>query len=274
MKFPYNLSPQRLTLLSKEDFDLYRYEHSPYYSYTDKVKSVREYQESYGRYMKAINEDHEYDLLTESEKHELGLGLVQLDARLTLNELSAMVYPLVSEGLSKKEFDEVMEHVETSLIDNVTTAINEGVPGKDMAYWLPNLGWLGKLSFGILSVGLAGLVGLFVAGKDKAAAKALERYMNRLVELTDSGILKKKSIFSFFGGGKYKGDQSRGCFRYAQEIAERTIAKDALILGKASGLIAGNGMDAAIEAGDNSEGGFKLFRQNVATPLDNLIIRK
>lgn len=220
--------------------------------------------------MQMINEDHEYDELTEGEKHEMGLNLVKLDTAETLNELKHVIYPFVADGLTNEEFESVMKHVEETLMENVVTAINEGVPGRDLGYWIPNLGWLGKLSFGILSVGLAGLVGLFVAGKDKAAAKALERYMNRLVELTDSGILKKKSIFSFFGKGKYKGDQSRGCFRYAQEIAERTIAKDALILGKAAGLVTGNGMDAAIAG--NQEGGIKQFKQKVCDPLDQLIL--
>lgn len=199
----------------------------------------------------------------------MSLNLVKLDASMTLNELTSFIYPIVAEELSREEFDKIMDRVNEELMDNITSAINEGVPGRDMAFWLPNLGWLGKLSFGILSAGLAGLVGLFIAGKDKAAAKALERYMNRLVELTDSGILKKKSIFSFFGGGKFRGDQSRGCFRYAQEIAERTIAKDALILGKGSGLLHGNGMDAAVNGGQF--GGLQLFKDNVATPLDSLI---
>jgi hypothetical protein len=51
--------------------------------------------------------------------------------------------------------------------------LNEGTaPGKAQDYWLPDgwFGWIGKIGFGLLSTGLAGIVTLFMAGRDKMAA--------------------------------------------------------------------------------------------------------
>ena len=36
MKFPYELSEQRLSLLSKKDRLIYEYEHSDFFDYTEK----------------------------------------------------------------------------------------------------------------------------------------------------------------------------------------------------------------------------------------------
>lgn len=279
MKFPYNLSQDRLTLLSPEDLRTYQYEHSPFYSYTDKVQAVNAYKNRYQHYMNTINEDHEYDDMNKSEKIEMATSLTQVEATMILNEIYSIIHPLIKEDIDAGE----LNNVYNALVENINNEIKEGinnkmmlnedVPGKDMGFWLPNLGWLGKLTLGILGTGIAGLVGLFMAGKDKAAAKALEKYMNRLVELTDSGVFKKKSIFSFFGKGKMKGDQSQACFRSCQEIAERTIAKDVLIMGKAAGLLGGNGMDDAIAANNKSGGIWTIFEPNVARPLNTLIIK-
>lgn len=278
MKFPYNLSQQRLTLLSPEDLRLYQYEHSPFYSYEDKVNAVTAYRNRHNYYMNMINEDDDYNNMTFIEKEEMATQLTQLEANQILNEVYGYIQPLIKDGLSNKELDIVYEQ----MIKNVNAYIkestmsslvlNEDMPGKDMGFWIPNLGWLGKLTFGIFSTGIAGLVGLFMMGKDKAAARALEKYMNKLVELTDSGVFKKKSFLSFFGKGKMKGDQSQACFRACQEIAERTIAKDVLIMGKACGLLSGNGMSDAI-AGNSQNGGLgQIFYPQIADVLDTLIV--
>ena len=276
MKFPYNLSQDRLTLLSEEDLRTYQYEHSPFYSYTDKVAAVTAYRNRHNYYMNMINEDHEYDDMVESEKSELATSLTQVEANMIMNEIYGMIHPLIKEGLTSDElnvvYDTLVENINQNIKESVNNkmVLNEDVPGRDLGFWLPNLGWLGKLSLSILGTGVAGLIGLFMAGKDKAAARALEKYMNRLVELTDSGVFKKKSFLSFFGKGKMRGDQSQACFRACQEIAERTIAKDVLIMGKAAGLLSGNGMDDAISAAHNG-GIWQIFVPNIADSLKKFI---
>lgn len=254
------------------------YEHSPFYSYEDKVKCVNAYRQRGEYYMTLINEDDEYSSLNESEKIQLSKELQKLEAATMIDELDNIIYPLVNEVLSVKEYNHIKEQLKIQIdnmieTDNYDMLLNEGgTPGYDMTYWAKglNLGWLGKLTTGILTLGAAGLIGLFMAGKDKMAAKKLEKYMNKLVELTDSGVFKKKSIFSFFGGGKMSGDQSQACFRSIQEFAERTIAKDTLLMGKTCGLLGGNGMDDAISGKEN--GGMQYFNEHIAEGINKMIL--
>lgn len=276
MKFPYTLSPQRQSLLSKEDQMLYEYEHSPFYSYVDKVQCVNAYRQRREQYMSLIDKDDEYSSLNESEKIQMAKELSKLEATTIINEFDNIIYPLVEDCVSKEDYNSIKEAITKNIYDVIETEsidiINEaGTPGWDMTYWLPDikLGWLGKMTTGILSLGTAGIIGLFMAGKDRMAAKKLEKYMNKLVELTDSGVYKKKSFLSFFGGGKMKGDQSFPCFRSFQEVAERTIAKDTLVLGKATGLLSGNGMNDAIAGQMN--GGLNEFIDNVIGPINSFI---
>jgi hypothetical protein len=66
-------------------------------------------------------------------------------------------------------------------------------------YWLDGikLGWLGKLTAGLLT-GLIGLVAwLLMKGKDRLAMVQLKKYMNKIVELVDSGVHKKRPWYSF-----------------------------------------------------------------------------
>lgn len=279
MKFPYNLSEQRLTLLTPEDLALYKYEHSPFYSYEDKVKSISAYKNSYNNYMNTINEDAEFKDMNEEEKEEMSKKLVEIEALEYLDEIEEFVRPLISEGLTVAEYNEIKEAARTAMLEYVQlslneASLNENVPGPDMHVWLDNCGWLGKFAGGLLTLGLGGLVGLFMAGKDKAAAKALERYMNRLVELTDDGTNKKKSIFSFFGMGKNRADQTQMCFRSIQEFAERTIAKDAMIVGKAAGFFQnGKELQDALSA-NTCTGGLSIFNELVVKPANDYAVTK
>lgn len=276
MKFPYTLSKSRQLLLSKEDQLLYEYEHSPFYPYEEKVLYVNAYRQRKEHYMTLINEDEEFAPLPEAEKLQLARDLVKYEADTILNEMEEIMYPIISDVVSYEDYKKLKEDIRVMISDTVDTesvfTLNEGgTPGHDITFWLPNMkfGWLGKLASGILTLGAAGLVGLFMAGKDRAAAKKLEKYMNKLVETIDTGVNKKKSFWSFFGRGKNKGDQSMPCFRYAQEYAERTIAKDTLVIGKAAGLLGGDGMEDAI-AGKMS-GGINQFITKVAEPLNTFL---
>ena len=58
MKFPYELSEQRISLLSKEDQRIYRFEHSDFFDYNTKQRCMQEYQnallERQGYYVQEI----------------------------------------------------------------------------------------------------------------------------------------------------------------------------------------------------------------------------
>ena len=97
MKFPYELSEQRLSLLSEDDRILYEYEHSPFYSYEDKVRSINEYNQArYGRYQNyynQINEDEEFKDLSEEEKAEMSKQLTNVEPNASaVNSVQPLVY--------------------------------------------------------------------------------------------------------------------------------------------------------------------------------------
>lgn len=277
MKYPYTLSKERLSLLSKEERELYEYEHSPYYSYEDKVICVNAFRKAKHRYMDLLESDEEFKSLSMPEKKEMSESLVKLEALKIIDNIYDIVYPEIKSVLSEKEQIKLKDALNETVFDIIESEkfkpLNEDTPGHDLTFWIPGLGWLGKLAAGILTTGIAGIVGLIMAGKDKAAAKALEKYMNRLVETTDNGLHKKKSFFSFFSRNKTKfnGDQSFSCFRSVQEIFERKIAAGTLIAGKSAGLL---GKEAVKDAESNilsNDAGMTDFYNNVAQPIENLI---
>lgn len=292
MKFPYELSQDRLSLLSKEDRELYEYEHSPFYSYTAKQEGLQNYYKTKLQrqhyYLNVINEDVEYNDLSDLEKTEMSKKLSDIEALEIFDNVIQMINDETFVNFSDDEFKEVKEFVISLLLsdnENDIQSLNEvgTAPGHDMTYWIPDMGWLGKLAASVLGTGLAGLVGLIMAGYDKAAAKQLEKYMNKLVELTDVGLHKKKSFFSFFGiklgkTKKFEGDQSQSCFRSIQELVERNMAKNILICGKATGLLSRNGLDDA-NSGISTNGGLLnsslpgSFKVNVADKIAPLIIK-
>lgn len=96
------------------------------------------------------------------------------------------------------------------------------------ADWWMNCSWILKLSAGLLT-GLLGIIAwLFMKGKDRLAMMKLKQYMNKLVELTDSGVNKKRPWYSFLLLGRKNkqntGDYNKSCFRTIQETAERNMA--------------------------------------------------
>lgn len=275
MKFPYTLSKDRLSLLSEEDLRLYEYEHSPYYSYEDKMLCVNAFRKAGHRYMELIESDEEFKNLAESEKYEMADNLVRIETYKIINEIYNLIYPDIIDGLSEKEQEELKSILVESIYklakDDKMKPLNEDTPGHDLTFWIPGLGWLGKLATGLLTAGLAGIIGLIMAGKDKAAAKALEKYMNKLVESTDNGLYKKKSFFSWFSRDKtkFKGDQSYSCFRSIQEMYERKICTNTLVAGKAAGYFSDNPLQEA--ASQKLSGGLLDFKKNVVDSIDFLI---
>ena len=286
MKFPYELSEQRLSLLSEDDRILYEYEHSPFYSYEDKVRSINEYNQArYGRYQNyynQLNEDEEFKDLSEDEKAEMSKQLTNVEATQIYEELiEPLVYPILMETMTSDEYNTLKEATLKQMYEMpiTTEVINEGTaPGKDQTYWIPNMGWLGAIAGGILGTGLAGMIGLFMAGKDKAAAKALEKYMRKLVETVDMGLYKKKTFWNWLGGklgSKSKGtsgDQSRACFRNIQELVERKMCTDILVAGKACGFFGNDPIRDAINHNVESGGLYLLFKEKIADKINTLIV--
>ena len=96
------------------------------------------------------------------------------------------------------------------------------------ADWWMDCSWILKLSAGLLT-GLLGIIAwLFMKGKDRLAMMKLKQYMNKLVELTDSGVNKKRPWYSFLLPGRKNkqntGDYNKSCFRTIQETTERNMA--------------------------------------------------
>ena len=276
MKFPYELSEQRLSLLSEDDRILYEYEHSPFYSYEDKVRSINEYNQArYGRYQNyynQLNEDEEFKDLSEDEKAEMSKQLTNVEVTQIYEELiEPLVYPILMETMTSDEYNTLKDATLKQMYEMpiTTEVINEGTaPGKDQTYWIPNMGWLGAIAGGILGTGLAGMIGLFMAGKDKAAARALERYMNRLVDLVDLGLYKKKSILSFIGLGKQRGEQSRACFRNIQEIIERRMCTQIMVAGKVCGFFGKEPLTDVINQNFESGGLNQVFYPQIAKKIE------
>lgn len=243
MKFPYELSQDRLLLLSKEDRELYEYEHSPFYSFTEKENAYKQFYEAqqyqYNYYQNMLN-DSEFNDMNEDEKSNVVKELAKAEALESYNIIEKWMNPILSESLSKKDIDILNDHMRHIIIESYDKpgVLNEEV-GHDATFWMNDLGWLGKLAGGLFGTGIAAIIGAFVAGKDAVAAKMLERFMNKLVELTDDGVHKKKSWFSWFSKKKrkYSGDQSESCFRSYQEMIQRDLMKDTIVGLKTCGFI-------------------------------------
>lgn len=243
MKFPYELSKDRYLLLSQEDRDIYEYEHSPFYSATEKANAYKQLMDAqqyqYNYYNNMLN-DSDFDDMNETEKIKLSKELAKAEALESYDSVAKWMKPILLESLSKKDVNILNGYMRKMIMDSYDnpSVLNEEV-GHDATYWMSGLGWLGTLAKGLFGTGIAAIIGAFVAGKDAMAAKMLERFMNKLVELTDDGLHKKKSWFSWFSKKKrtYSGDQSEACFRSIQECVQRNLMKDTVVGLKTCGFI-------------------------------------
>lgn len=216
MKFPYKLSKERLSLLSKEDLEIYKLEHSGIcpiyendepeftpYDIADEAIASEEYTPDEKEQLQSILDE----VLFESE-------LDQLFDKELIDELGEEEYMNIKKG--------IFEYIQN---DPDLKALNEAEGHS--ADWFIDCSWIVKLSAGLLT-GLLGIVAwLIMKGKDRLAMMKLKQYMNKLVELTDQGIQKKKPWYSFLFSGRKKkntGDYNKACFRTIQETAERNMA--------------------------------------------------
>lgn len=206
MKFPYELSKERISLLSPEDRQIYEFEHSGLCS--DALSLV----ENVG----FIEEDAQIRKI--------------MDQYLFESEFDSLFDKDIIEAVGEDEYMNIKKNL-YEFIENDPEMKGElfEAPGHAADWWMDfKIGWLGKLAAGLLT-GLLGLVAwLLMKGKDRLAMVKLKQYMNKLVELIDMGVNKKRPWYSFLMLSKKKrqntGDYNKACFRTIQETAERNMA--------------------------------------------------
>lgn len=291
MKFPYELSEQRISLLSKEDQRLYRFEHSDFFDYAEKQRCMQEYQnallERQGYYVQEIKKDPQFNTLNESEVFETAKELTLYENGVLLDQLQEIVEEaLLTNSLSEAEITEALnataDHMnylaEASLNEGSLNEESGGTIGPDMTYWANGLGGLFSGFFGII-------LALMMRGKTKMAIRQLENYMNKIVETVDDGINKKKGrglwarlktgIGKLFGrdtSNKNQGEQNTMCLRVLQETFSADIGTKSMVFCKHLGLLPDdwNGALAALQASDFTRGSYGEFVEKIAKPVADL----
>lgn len=181
MKFPNKLSKERLSLLSKEDLEIYKFEHSGLCPKPIYENDIDEFGISIDEIAdEAINAE-EFD---KTEKEELQSIL---DEVLFESELDQLFDKELIEELGEEEYMNIKKGIfEYIQNDPDLKSLNEAEGHS--ADWFIDCSWIVKLSAGLLT-GLLGIVAyLMMKGKDRLAMVKLKQYMNKLVELTDQGV--------------------------------------------------------------------------------------
>lgn len=287
MKFPYELSEQRISLLSKEDQRIYRFEHSDFFDYNTKQRCMQEYQnallERQGYYVQEIKNDPQFNYLNESEVFETANELTLYETNQFIDELGAIIETAILEGIyTEDEATEVITEIVDNMQDFGKRTLNERLgdtSGPDMTWWSEGLGALFAGLFGLSLM-------LIMKGKTRAAIKMLENSMNKIVETVDDGINKKKGrglfariktrIGSWFGkdwSGKNEGEQNTICLRTLQEGFLANIGTISMVLCKKIGVIPDN-WDQALNALKNNNYNLgdlgQIFDLNIAKPVNEL----
>ena len=125
------------------------------------------------------------------------------------------------------EYNNIKKNIFEYIINDPDLHTLNEAEGHSADWWM-DCSWILKLSAGLLT-GLLGIIAwLFMKGKDRLAMMKLKQYMNKLVELTDSGVNKKRPWYSFLLPGRKNkqntGDYNKSCFRTIQETTERNMA--------------------------------------------------
>ena len=223
MKFPKKLSKERLSLLSPEDRKIYEYEHS---GLCPEMKKLYESEESDDEEL-TFEEVRDFELdneYTEEEKREIKRIF---DEMLFESQFDELYDKELIEEVGLEEYNNIKKQIfEYIMNDPELNALNEA-EGHAADWWM-DCSWIVKLSAGLLT-GLLGIIAwLIMKGKDRLAMAKLKQYMNKLVELTDQGINKKRPWYSFLLPGRKNkqntGDYNKACFRTIQETAERNMA--------------------------------------------------
>ena len=287
MKFPYELSEQRISLLSKEDQRIYRFEHSDFFDYNTKQRCMQEYQnallERQRYYVQEIKNDPQFNYLNESEVFETANELTLYETNQFIDELGAIIETAILEGIyTEDEATEVITEIVNNMQNLGKRTLNERAAdtiGPDMTWWAEGLGALFAGLFGLSLM-------LIMKGKTRAAIKMLENSMNKIVETVDDGINKKKGrglfariktrIGSWFGkdwSGKNEGEQNTVCLRTLQEGFLANIGTISMVLCKKIGVIPDN-WDQALNALKNNNYNLgdlgQIFDLNIAKPVNEL----
>lgn len=287
MKFPYELSEQRISLLSKEDQRIYRFEHSDFFDYNTKQRCMQEYQnallERQGYYVQEIKKDPQFNYLNESEVFETANELTLYETNQFIDELGSIIETAILEGIyTEDEATEVITEIVNNMQDFGKRSLNEraaDTPGPDMTWWAEGIGGLFTGLFGLFLV-------LIMKGKTRAAIKMLENSMNKIVETVDDGINKKKGrglwarikvgvgkLFKKDWSGKNEGEQNTICLRTLQENFSAGIATTSMVLCKKLGVLPDDWNQAvnAMQQNNYQLGDLAtLFDANIAKPVNEL----
>lgn len=158
-----------------------------------------------------------------------------------------------------------------------SSTLFEGQAGYDCTEWIrglaPKVGWLGKwvlAGLGALGTALGALV---VMAKDMNAMRRLKNYMNRLVEVVDQGIHKKRPWYTVFlpkksNAYKNTGEYNIGCFRSIQEMADRNMCVSVMLGAEKLGFFGRGQMMNMVSGGSpQNGGGIMAFKTNVVDKL-------
>lgn len=287
MKFPYELSEQRISLLSKEDQRIYRFEHSDFFDYNTKQRCMQEYQnallERQGYYVQEIKNDPQFNYLNESEVFETANELTLYETNQFIDELGDIIETAILEGIyTEDEATEVITEIVDNMQDFGKRTLNERLgdtSGPDMTWWAEGIG---GLFAGLFTIFLT----LIMHGKTKQAIKMLENSMNKIVETVDDGLHKTKGrglwnrirtrIGKLFGkdtSEENSGEQNTKCLRTVQEEFQANIAAKSMVMCKNLGFLPDDWENAKkqLTAHNWNNGGWQEdFYKNVAEPANLL----
>lgn len=208
-----------------------------------------------------------------------GLQL-DIDEKILEEEINRVYDELFADVLSAAEFRQTTDALCEDFVSGESEVLVEGAEGLDAGAWVRGLklGWLGKLAMGGLAALGTGIAALITAGKDRLAMIKLKKYMNRLVEVIDQGIQKKRSIFTVImpkSWSKWRGERNMACFRTIQEMADRQVATGVMSAAHKLGYFGqGQMMNIASGSAPQSGGGLDDFRDNVLSQLTVIVGEK
>ena len=242
MKYPERLSPERLFFLNKEERAIYESEWAGRSAETCTVVMESDNNDEYvHEQVDSIYKDLFDDIINETQYNEF-----------------------------KKLLDEEIKYFN----EMTQLSVNEGAEGVDHMKWLSgiNVKGFGKLflaGLGLLGTGIALLATNI---RDKIAMIKLKSFMNKMTEIVDQGIKKKRSFLSKMFNWKWRGEHNVACFRFVQEAADRNMALGVMHAAKKLGYFAPGQMQN-IASGSNPQdgGGLSDFNNNVLSKLNFLV---
>lgn len=269
MKFKKRLSKERISLLTPEDKAIYEKEwptkpKKSKWSIFSKPDNINENSQIA---VQTITEENQ-DVVVDNSK-ELARKIVE-------EEMNNLYYEIYSDIIPQSEYNAFVESVLNSdYKQQVVVQPLDEAEGQDAYAWIRGIPWIGKMAAAGLGLLGTGLTALIVAGKDKLAIEKLKYFMNRLVELTDQGIHKKRPWYSFLFRKKHRenmGEYNMGCFRMIQETADRNMTNTVMQAAHRLGYFAtGDMMQISNGEGPQIGSGLDMFNQNVLSQINRIL---